>query len=95
MQLSYATHLSWLTRLFPQRKILLITIIEKKNFERVPTNSKVRKKGVGLLDVYNLTAPRKLVVLFGNQFNWMKPDFLLTLRHQAFLGKNVGLSVHY
>ena len=78
MQLSYATRLSWITRLFPQRKILLITIIGE-NFERVLTSSKVRKKGVGHLGVYNLAAPRKHMTLIGNQFNWMK-------LHSAFLG---------
>lgn len=59
-----------MTRLFPQRKILLITVIE--NFERVPTNCGVLRNGVGLVDVYNLAAPRKHVTLIGNQFNWMK-----------------------
>ena len=59
-----------------------------KNFARVPKNSRVRRNGVGLLDVFNLSAHRKARDL-GNQFNWMKLDFLLKLRHPAFLANPV------
>ena len=61
----------------------MITIIEEKLNERVPTNIRVRRNGVGLLDVFNPTAPRK-----ARDLDWepVKLDFLLKLRHPAFLG---------
>ena len=46
----------------------------------------VQRNGVDLLDVFNHTPPEDHVTLTGNQFNWMKLDFLLKLRHPAFLG---------
>ena len=51
----------------------------------------VQRNGVDLLDVFNHTPPEEHVTLIGNQFHWMKLDFVLKLGHPAFLGNPINV----
>ena len=76
-----------MTRLFLQRKILLITIIENWKTSKEFLRTAEYEEMVLVFCMFTiLPYPETHVTLIGNQFNWMKLDFLLKLRHPAFLG---------